>query len=305
MRSLPSASWISVYSRTGPSRKRSSVLCASDSPPTAGSSTSCFKPSESRLGSRPFASFDGSGGISRGASEHVAALDSQPVLVEGAEDGVRLALLGADVAELIDRVEPGVVDRFDPRRLERRAAELPSLAAERADLAREVDRPRRRSPSRSSELPLGLAVADRRRPEPRSRSSESSSARHSSRNCVRGPDSWRPWSRRSSKQKTGMTRSWRSSAARRAGWSRTRRSRRNQTMPVPLPATSRTYPRALRLKRATMATRICGRVEHVRAKELTRPRGVPAPAAVDERLATPTAGRPGSGSSHSEQMSDP
>ena len=42
------------------------------------------------------------------------------------------------------------------------------------------------------------------RPEPRSRSAESSSARHSRRNCVLGPDSCRPWSSRSSKQKTGI-----------------------------------------------------------------------------------------------------
>ena len=47
--------------------------------------------------------------------EHVAALDAEPVLVEGAEDGVGLSLLGADVAELIDRVQAGMVDCLDSR----------------------------------------------------------------------------------------------------------------------------------------------------------------------------------------------
>ena len=67
--------------------------------------------------------------------EDVAALDAEPVLVEGAEDGVWLSLLGADLAELVDRVQARVIDRVDPGRLERRAAELPPVAAERADLA--------------------------------------------------------------------------------------------------------------------------------------------------------------------------
>ena len=40
--------------------------------------------------------------------------------------------------------------------------------------------------------------------------------------------------RRGSKQNSGTTRSWRSSAARSAGWSRIRRSRRSQTIPAAL-----------------------------------------------------------------------
>ena len=44
-------------------------------------------------------------------------------------------------------------------------------------------------------------------------------------------------SRRRSKQKTGTRRRWSSSAARRAGWSRIRRSRRSQRMPAGLKPT--------------------------------------------------------------------
>ncbi len=70
------------------------------------------------------------------------------------------------------------------------------------------------------------------RPPPRARSELSRSRRQSSRNCVRGPERWRPCSSRSSRQKTGTTDSWRSSALRSAGWSCTRRSRRYQTIAV-------------------------------------------------------------------------
>ena len=56
--------------------------------------------------------------------------------------------------------------------------------------------------------------------------------RQSSRNWVRGPEAWRPERSRSSKQKTGTTHLWPSSAARSAGWSWTRRSRVCQTSAV-------------------------------------------------------------------------
>ena len=145
-----------------PDRRESGrgVLCASDSPPAAGSSTSCFRPSDSRLGSRPFASFEGSGGISRGAPSTSRRSTPSQFWWNGAEDGVRLALLGADVAELVDRAQSGVIDRLDARGLEGRAAELPALATERADLAGEMDGLRAGLLRDRGDLPLGLAVAD-------------------------------------------------------------------------------------------------------------------------------------------------
>ncbi len=80
--------------------------------------------------------------------------------MEGTEDGVGLPLLRADVAELIDRVQAGMVNRLDSSRFELRAAELPALAAEGADLAGEMDGFRIRLLGDRDDFPLGLPVAD-------------------------------------------------------------------------------------------------------------------------------------------------
>ncbi len=81
--------------------------------------------------------------------------------MERAEDRVGLVLLGADLAELIDRVEArdGRPPRFPPARTSARQSS-PALASERADLAREVDRLRVRLLREIDELPLRLAVAN-------------------------------------------------------------------------------------------------------------------------------------------------
>jgi hypothetical protein len=80
--------------------------------------------------------------------------------VKRAEDCVRLALLGPDVAELVDCIETGVVNGFDPSGLKSRAAKRPPLTAEGADLAREVNGVGAGLLCDRDEFPLGLAMAD-------------------------------------------------------------------------------------------------------------------------------------------------
>ena len=80
--------------------------------------------------------------------------------MKGAEDGVRLALLCADVAELIDRVQAGMVDRLDARRFEGRAAELPRSRPKGLISRVKWTASAPISFARLGDLALGLAVAD-------------------------------------------------------------------------------------------------------------------------------------------------
>ena len=215
--------------------------------------------------------------------EHVAALDAQPVAMKRAEDGVRLALLRADVAKLIDRVQARMVDRLDPRRLEGRAAELSALTAERADLAGEVDGFGIRLLRELDDLPLGLAVAD-----------DQARAALAKLGVELGEalqEKLRARTRRVASMKQAIV----EAEDRDDALVAVERCAQRGMVADPQVATKPddagpasghgwNLPADAQLKRATRATAFAGASRTSRTKKLARPRGVPAPAAVDQRL---------------------
>ena len=98
------------------------------------------------------------------------------------------------------------------------AANGPDVGAEVQLVAPDLARQRR-------QLALGRTVADHE-PPPRAPARRPGRAGTRAGTACAARSAWRPRSSRSSRQKTGTTRSWRSSAPRSAGWSCTRRSRR-------------------------------------------------------------------------------
>ena len=187
----PSASWLSAYSRTGPSRKRvERVAAPRASPPGGGLADLLVEPERvERRASGPWRSLDGSGGSSRGRLEHRRGAAPRARCGEKGEKTVYgLPGLGRDSRDVVDGVQARVA----------RAARRPASRERRADRARraggrtgsrrgEVDRLGAGLARERGELALGLAVADRPARSRARAARASSSARHSSRNCVRGP----------------------------------------------------------------------------------------------------------------------
>ena len=207
-------------------------------------STSCSSPSESSDGIRPLASRDGSGGSSRGASSTSRRGDVEPVAVKRARRRCTACPALVSIVADVDRVQPRVRAQLDPGVPKRGAARSPRLRANGLTswVTWIASAPTSSASSASSRsgLPWRMTSPSRARA-----ARASSSARHSSRNWVRGPGRVAAVQQPVVEAEDGTTRSWRSSAARSAGWSRTRRSRRNQTMPSPASGSSSTYPRAL------------------------------------------------------------
>ena len=136
-------------------------------------------------------------------ADHLAPRRVEPRPVERREDGVGAAGLRADRVEVVDGVQAGMREATArrpraPRARSRRRANGPESALKCSSRA-----PASRASAGSSRSGAPRRTTSR----PPSRSSRS--ARHSSRNCVRGPEAWRPCSSRSSKQNTGTTRSQR------------------------------------------------------------------------------------------------
>ena len=155
---------------------------------------------------RPLATRDGSGGSSRGAPQHGAP---RPRRARCGGTARRPCTAGPvcvrSSATSSTALSPGCAStrRSTPRRRARRAGA-------RTARRRPCSAPRRRRPR--APAPAARAPARRGAPPGRCRAraaTPSRSRRHSSRNCVRGPEAWRPCSSRSSRQNTGTTRSWR------------------------------------------------------------------------------------------------
>ena len=191
-------------SRTCRRRKRREPLAGGALAAAAGARrSSCSSPSSDSDGMRPLARPPGSDGSLRGRPTTSRRGILEPGAVEGTEDRVGLARSGADARSRSSTAcRPGWA-QLELGRSSARQTRSMRRRANGPDVGAEVDLPRARAraASAASSCSGGPCRITSCPSEPLARSS-----RHSSRNCVRGPEAWRPCSRRSSKQKTGTTR---------------------------------------------------------------------------------------------------
>ena len=298
-RSRPSASWSSAYPRIGPSRKRSSA----GAPRLAADRRLGHLLGEAeRLEGRqpPLAELRRQRRQLARRVEHVTARLREPVAVKGREDRVRLARPRA-IARDVVRVQPAMASaaRCRPPRIARRRA-VAAPTGERTHVAAEVDGlgPGLRCERR--DLPLRPAVADDQA-RTRAFEGEVELARQSSRNWVRGPERGGRGGdgRRSRRRDDALVAS---SAARSAGWSRTRAGRVDARP---------THRSACELRGTGAVSRLATRhdvvrrdVDDVLAQELDRRRGVLAEAAAHAARGA-IRGAGAIGSAHAGQTSAP
>ena len=238
--------------RTPQRRARGSARAAcvpACSPPLGGSSTSCSRPSEARR--RDLArrrAPDGSAGSRRGAPSTSRRPCSLPRTVERGEDRVGPARLRSRCADVVDRAEAGVaVERRARRHRAPFATRSPRRRAKGVTSAVKWSSSAPISCCERRELALRRAVADdqaaaaraqrRRRGRPGIRAGTAFAGRMRD---GRGAGGHRG-------RRRARRGSWASSAARSAGCSCRRRSRRNQTIAL-------TYRPALAASRSATAS---------------------------------------------------
>jgi len=182
---------------------------------------------------------------------------------------------------LIDGVEPGVIDRLDPRRFKSRPAELAPLAPKRTDFTREVDRFRSGFLRERDQLPFGPAVADDE--------TRSTLAKRLVELGEALQEKLRPRARLMPPVEQSVVETEDGHDTLMAVESREQRGMvahpKVATKPNdagPASGHGPNLPRRLGVQARNEGHAVCGRVEHVRAKQLARPCAVPAPAAMKE-----------------------
>ena len=145
----------------------------------------------------------------RGA-QHLPARLLQPRPVERREHRVRPARLRAHRADVVDgRDARDARGASTPSPRAPARARSPRARANGLTSALKCSSPRADLAPPARQLALRRAVADHEPAAALAQRARRGRARHSSRNCVRGPEAWRPCRSRSSRQNTGTTRSWR------------------------------------------------------------------------------------------------